>query len=63
MKRIITLLLVVIFILSFVAFNCFAQDTKLEQAKLLKPIEKTLKFVFIAKLVHPWYEVVDEELF
>jgi len=60
MKRIITLLLIVIFTLSFVVFNCFAQDTKLEQAKLLKPIEKTLKFVFIAKLVHPWYEVVDE---
>jgi len=60
MKKIITLSLIVIFILSFVVFNCFAQETKLDQAKLLIPTEKTLKFVFIAKLVHPWYEVVDE---
>jgi len=37
-----------------------AADQKLDQSTLLKPVNKTLKFVFIAKLVHPWYDVVDE---
>jgi ribose transport system substrate-binding protein len=42
------------------AFATFAEDQKLDQQKLLTPVNKTLKFVFIAKLVHPWYDVVDE---
>jgi ribose transport system substrate-binding protein len=33
---------------------------KFDQASVLKPIDKTLKFVFVGKLVHPWYDVVDE---
>jgi ribose transport system substrate-binding protein len=35
-------------------------EMKLDQAKLLEPIDKPLKFVFVGKLVHPWYDVVDE---
>jgi ribose transport system substrate-binding protein len=30
------------------------------QADLIKPIEKTLTFVFIPKVIHPWYDVVAE---
>jgi ribose transport system substrate-binding protein len=33
---------------------------KFEQGSLLVPIDKKLKFVFVGKLVHPWYDVVDE---
>ena len=31
-----------------------------EQKKLLKPITKTLRFVFVPKSDHPWYNVVRE---
>ena len=30
------------------------------QADLIKPIEKSLTFVFIPKVIHPWYDVVAE---
>jgi ribose transport system substrate-binding protein len=30
------------------------------QADLIKPIEKPLTFVFIPKVIHPWYDVVAE---
>lgn len=29
-----------------------------DQADLIKPVDKTLTFVFIPKVVHPWYDVV-----
>ncbi len=29
-----------------------------DQADLIKPIDKTLTFVFVPKVVHPWYDVV-----
>lgn len=56
MKKL-SLALVMLALMSSVAQ---AADPKLEQINLLKPVNKTLKFVFIAKLVHPWYDVVDE---
>ena len=31
-----------------------------DQGKLIKPINKTLKFVFIPKVIHPWYDVVEQ---
>ena len=30
------------------------------QADLIKPIDKELTFVFIPKVIHPWYDVVAE---
>ena len=30
------------------------------QAGLIKPITKTLNFVFIPKVIHPWYDIVEE---
>lgn len=36
-----------------------AQQYTFDQAKLLKPITKPLKIVFIPKLVHPWYKDVE----
>jgi ribose transport system substrate-binding protein len=35
-----------------------AQSAKFDQGDLIKPIDKPLKFVFIPKVVHPWYDVV-----
>ena len=29
-----------------------------DQGDLIKPIEQTLRFVFVPKVVHPWYDVV-----
>jgi ribose transport system substrate-binding protein len=57
MKRVLAL---VLFLGVVFSSGVFAQDQKLDQGKILKPVTKTLKFVFIAKLVHPWYDVVDE---
>jgi ribose transport system substrate-binding protein len=31
-----------------------------EQGKLIKPLHKTLRFVFVPKSVNPWYDVVRE---
>jgi len=36
-----------------------ADQYNFDQAKLVKPITKTLKFVFIPKLIHPWYKDVE----
>ena len=30
-----------------------------DQGSLIKPIDKTLTFVFVPKVVHPWYDVVQ----
>lgn len=38
------------------AVPSFAQD----QADLIKPIDKELTFVFIPKVIHPWYDVVAQ---
>ena len=38
------------------ALPTFAQD----QADLIKPIDKELTFVFIPKVIHPWYDVVAQ---
>jgi ribose transport system substrate-binding protein len=43
----------------FAAGAAFAQKESFDQAKLIKPVTKTLKFVFIPKLVHPWYKDVE----
>lgn len=31
-----------------------------DQGDLIKPIDKTLKFSFVPKVVHPWYDVVQQ---
>jgi len=36
-----------------------AQQLVFDQQKLITPITKTLKFVFIPKVVHPWYKEVE----
>lgn len=38
------------------AVPTFAQD----QADLIKPVDKELTFVFIPKVIHPWYDVVAQ---
>ena len=38
------------------ALPTFAQD----QADLIRPIDKELTFVFIPKVIHPWYDVVAQ---
>jgi len=40
------------------AFSATAQAQS--QADLIKPIDKELTFVFIPKVIHPWYDVVAE---
>ena len=42
--------------LAALAAPSFAQD----QADLIKPIDKELTFVFIPKVIHPWYDVVAQ---
>lgn len=36
-----------------------AEQYTFDQAKLVKPVTKTLRFVFIPKLIHPWYKDVE----
>jgi ribose transport system substrate-binding protein len=36
-----------------------ADQYTFDQAKLVKPVNKTLRFVFIPKLIHPWYKDVE----
>ncbi|MBS1182795.1 MAG: sugar transporter substrate-binding protein [Proteobacteria bacterium] len=31
-----------------------------DQGNLIKPIDKTLEIVFIPKVIHPWYDVVEQ---
>lgn len=37
-----------------------AADDPTDQSKLIKPVDKTLNFVFIPKLIHPWYDTVRQ---
>jgi ribose transport system substrate-binding protein len=30
-----------------------------DQGNLIKPVDKTLTFIFVPKVVHPWYDVVQ----
>lgn len=46
------------------ALLCFgtaqaADQYTFDQAKLVKPVDKTLRLVFIPKLIHPWYKDVE----
>lgn len=59
MNRTFMKIAVAIMLLGFVAASAFSQEYYFDQAKLLKPVTKTLKFVFIAKLIHPWYKDVE----
>lgn len=43
-------------ILCGVSLAAFALD----QGAIIKPIDKKLKFVFVPKVVHPWYDVVKQ---
>lgn len=44
-----------------VATACLAGSALAQsQADLIKPIDKELTFVFIPKVIHPWYDVVAE---
>lgn len=49
----------VFMLIAFAATAGFSQQYYFDQSKLLKPVTKTLKFVFIAKLIHPWYKDVE----
>ena len=59
MKRYVRGLIVLIALACFAAGSAFAQQETFDQAKLIQPVTKTLKFVFIPKLVHPWYKDVQ----
>lgn len=37
-----------------------AADDPTDQSKLIKPVDKTLTFIFIPKLIHPWYDTVRQ---
>lgn len=41
------------------AVDAWAQQYTFDQAKLIRPVTKPLKIVFIPKLVHPWYKDVE----
>ena len=43
-------------VLSFVSLTALALD----QGDFIKPVDKKLKFVFVPKVVHPWYDVVKQ---
>lgn len=47
---------VLIAMMSLVPLSALALD----QGDLIKPVDKTLKFSFVPKLVHPWYDVVRQ---
>lgn len=54
-----------IFMCTLVAFAmsltlATAADDPTDQSKLIKPVDKTLEFVFIPKLIHPWYDTVRQ---
>ncbi len=46
-------------LLCLAAQGALAQQYTFDQAKLIKPITKPLKIVFIPKLIHPWYKDVE----
>jgi ribose transport system substrate-binding protein len=55
MKKIIVCSLITA-VVCCVSLTAFALD----QGDFIKPVDKTLKFVFIPKVVHPWYDVVKQ---
>jgi ribose transport system substrate-binding protein len=59
MKRFFVTMAVLAVLLCFGAGSAFAQQYTFDQAKLIKPVAKTLKIVFIPKLIHPWYKDVE----
>jgi ribose transport system substrate-binding protein len=62
MKKHLKVIVVSMMIFSTVALS-FAQgssDKLGDQSKLIKTINKPLTFVFIPKVIHPWYDVVRE---
>jgi ribose transport system substrate-binding protein len=59
MKRFVSKFVVLSVLACFAVGAAFAQQATFDQAKLIKPVTKTLKFVFIPKLVHPWYKDVE----
>lgn len=56
-KAICSLMLVLLFLMSLTAI-AVGESVTFDQGALIKPIDKTLKFVFVPKLIHPWYDVV-----
>jgi ribose transport system substrate-binding protein len=58
-KKIIKIMLLVA-VLGLAAGTLFSQNYYFDQEKLLEPVNKTLNFVFIAKLIHPWYKDVEK---
>lgn len=55
-KKLLSVCFVVILLMTLVSATTLASG--FDQEKLLRPVDKTLEFVFIPKLVHPWYDVV-----
>ena len=55
MKKIIVCTLIAV-VFCFASLSALALD----QGDFIKPVDKTLKFVFIPKVVHPWYDVVRQ---
>ncbi len=61
MKKLLKLSLAILPVLAVcLAGNVKAADNPADQAKLIKPIDKKLTFVFIPKVIHPWYDVVEQ---
>ncbi|MCD8139602.1 MAG: hypothetical protein LUE17_07470, partial [Planctomycetaceae bacterium] len=58
MRTITTLLLCAA--LAAVSGLAAADDDPTDQSRLIKPVDKPLNFVFIPKLIHPWYDTVRQ---
>ncbi|MDC7244323.1 MAG: substrate-binding domain-containing protein [Sphaerochaetaceae bacterium] len=69
MKKVLTVLLVLLLACSSVLFANPQAETKEDekkseslsgQAALIQPVDDVLEYVFIPKVVHPWYDVVQD---
>ncbi len=58
MRKIIRLLVVGCVCLVLLPVFVAAETVTFDQGALITPIDKPLKFVFIPKVIHPWYDVV-----
>ena len=59
LKRVGTLTFALVLVLALVSTSALA-GAEFDQEALIKPIDRTLRFVFIAKSIHPWYDVVRD---
>lgn len=61
MKKLLKISLVILPVLAVMFAGSIRADESLaDQGKLIKPIDKKLSFVFIPKVIHPWYDVVEQ---